>query len=493
MRNVLLITSDHMRHDVLGCNGNGFVQTPNLDRLSGLGVNFRNAFTPNPICVPARASITTGNYSHKATTSKANNGRILDNQPKIAEVFRNSGYATYAIGKLHYVPYAPPEEPRLLHGFEYAEITEEGRMISQFDPSGLLRGIEDYHDYLTDVGWGGYERAHGIGNNDIHPAPSPVPAEHYVDTWVKNRSIHILERHLRERKDQPFFLWTSFTKPHSPYDPPRPYDTLYDPREVPKPYGGPELLSEKSPILTRMRGNHGWERFSPGMVQLARAYYFAQVTYQDKMIGELMAFLEENGLWENTIVVYTSDHGDLLGDFGCFFKTNHLNGAVRVPMIMAAPGLLTGGRTSDHLAGLQDILPTVAALSGVSLEQSVDGMNLASVLSGQIEGRFVFISQSLESPWQTYMVCSHKWKYIYTEANGFEELYDVEDDPHELRNLALDSEYDEVKKQYRAVLIQWCQENGDEAVLDGNDLRKTEVDLDEVSRFNPGSMGWRWF
>ena len=121
--NIILITADHICHDALACNGNEFVQTPNLDRLAKSGITFSNSFTPNPICVPARAAITTGNYPHKCTGFKTNSGKIKDGQLLIARHFADAGFRTYAIGKLHYVPYSPPGKPRLLHGFQHAEIT----------------------------------------------------------------------------------------------------------------------------------------------------------------------------------------------------------------------------------------------------------------------------------------------------------------------------------------------------------------------------------
>ena len=204
MRNVLLISADHMRGDALACNGNSFVKTPNLDALAESGATFRRCYTPNPICVPARASITTGNYSHVATGRKNNGGLIRDGQNKIAEVFARAGYETYALGKLHYVPYSPPAQSRLLHGFQHAELCEEGRIIKSFAAKGGRRGLEDYADYLEDVGYAGYSRAHGLGNNDLHPCPSPLPAEHYVDAWVAARTIANLEAHQSNRQDRPF-------------------------------------------------------------------------------------------------------------------------------------------------------------------------------------------------------------------------------------------------------------------------------------------------
>jgi len=481
--NVLIVCADHLRHDMLGCNGNGVIATPNVDRLAAQGVTFLNAFTPDPICVPARAAIATGNYPHRATGTKNNSGRIRDDQPRLADHFARAGYRTYAVGKLHYLPYASPGQPRLLHGFQHAELCEEGRIHRQYDPHGEQHGLEEYHDYLYEVGWGGFERAHGIGNNDVRPAVSPLPAEHYVDAWVAARSIENLRAHLDERPGEPFLMFTSFPKPHPPYDPPEPYHRRYDPRDVPPPVGDALHLKGRAPTLMRLRRS-----------QLSRARYMAQVTFQDEMIGRLLDFLETNGLSDNTIVVYTSDHGDLLGDFGCFYKANMLNGSVRVPLVVRAPGRIPAGIRRRQCAGLQDILPTLAALTGVPLSDPVHGMDLTPVLEHDAPGREVFVSQCLDPPWQQYMLCDGRRKYIYSEANGVEEFYDLEHDPHELRNLVETGEVSGAERaQWRERLVEWCRDHDDRKMLPDGRLAKTPCDVEATTTFQPGHMGWRYF
>ncbi|MFW6157995.1 MAG: sulfatase [Planctomycetota bacterium] len=491
MKNILLFCSDHMRHDALACNGNPFVKTPNLDRLAAGGLNFANSFTPNPICVPARASMTTGNYSHKATGTKDNSGRIHDDQPKLAEHFNQHGYRTYAIGKLHYVPYAPPGEPRLLHGFQYCELCESGRILRKYDPEGKLRGLEDFHDYLCDVGWAGYERAHMIGNNDIHPAPSPLPAKYHEEAWVADRTIAALQRHLDEHPDRPFLAWSSFAKPHSPYDPPRPWDTMYDPRELPEPIGGLSDLEGRDRELTRRPPRYGWDRVSPQAVQVARAHFFGMVSFQDHQVGRVLDFLDEAGLADETIVAYMSDHGDLLGDFGNFFKCSMFDGSAKVPFIWRVPGLADAGETREQLVGPIDLLPTLAGLTGCELEQEVDGEDLAPILAaGDAPGRELFISQTWDRPEQKYMVRTHDWKYVYCEEGGTEELYDVRNDPEERRNLAGDHP-DEVDR-LRSILIDWCEEQGDDEMVRDGKLAESPVVREEPS-FQDRIMGWRWY
>lgn len=489
--NVLLITADHMRNDALACNGNPLCETPHLDALAARGVTFVNGCTPNPICVPGRAAITTGNYPHVCTGTKNNSGLIRDDQVKIAGHFANAGYRSMAVGKLHYVPYAKPGEPRLLHGFEHAELCEEGRIIGAFDPTGQMRGLEDYHDWLFEQGWGGYERAHGIGNNDVHPAASPLPAELHEESWVATRTIANLTEHLDQRPDQPFFLWASFTKPHAPYDPPRPWDAKYDPREVPPPIGDLSLLADRDPMYRTWPVAYGWDKMSPEAVQNARAHYLGMVSFQDYNIGRMISFLGERGLLDNTIIAYSADHGDLLGDFGCFFKCNMFHGSVGVPLIFAGPGVRSQGQVQAP-GGLQDILPTLADLTGQALPQAVMGESLAPVLDGSAQGvRECYISQCLDSPNQRYMVLTGQYKYVYHELGGVQELYDVVADRRELHNLA--AERPEVVSELRGVLLDWVRANGDEQMVDGDDLATSPEDASAQTEFQARRMGWRWY
>ncbi len=488
--NVLIITADQLRFDAVSTGGNNHVHTPNLARLARTGVNFTNSFTPCPICVPARASITTGNYPHFATGTARNSGYIHQDQPVLAHHFNAAGYGTYAVGKLHYVPYAEPGEPRLVHGFQSVDLMESGRIISRYAPD-LPRGIEDYYDYLEDVGWKGFKRAHAAGNNDVHPAVSPLPAEHYVDSWIADTTIRRLEEH-EGRDHEPFLLWMSFPKPHSPYDPPRPYDQFYDPRTLPEPFGGPELLESHSPILRRNRPRYNWRSMSPQAIQVARAHYYGCITFQDACVGRVLDYLESEGLREDTIVIYTADHGDLLGDFGCFFKQSFMNGSVRVPFIWSAPGLLPSGRTSDALVGLQDILPTITTMTRAALDRPVHGLDLSDELAGEVPlARDVYISECNDAPTQSYMACDGKWKYIYSEQDGFEELYDQELDPEELANRA--AEQPERCAELRSRVVEWCRHTGRDSALEGDGLVMTPTDPADQSEFPANALGWRWY
>jgi len=199
------------------------------------------------------------------------------------------------------------------------------------------------------------------------------------------------------------------------------------------------------------------------------------------------------GLWENTIVIFTADHGDLMGDWGSFFKCNHYEGSGHVPMLMHAPGLAEGKRLS-HLCGLQDVLPTLCSLTGVELGDRVHGEDLSPILRDpSARGREVIHAYSLESPWANSMVFDGRFKYIYNEINAQQELYDLQADPQEQTNLADAAEHEGRARDMRARLTQWHRDIGDEAMLDGDELKATAMDRDELKKRPIRGMGWRWF
>ena len=491
--NILLITADQMRWDCLGCTGNPVIQTPHLDELARSGVRFQNAFSPDPICVPARASIMTGNYPHICTGIKDNHGRIRADQPLLTEMLKRAGYRTYAMGKLHFLPYEPPDQPRLVHGFEHVDLCESGRIIGQYDPKGELDGIEDYFDYLKSVGWQGYSRAHGAGNNDVRPSPSPLPSEHHVDHWIADCTMRQLDRHQREFPDQPFFMWMSSPKPHSPYDPPRPYDAMYDPRAIPRLVGSPDDLDDRNPEINRTRITHALPELSPEAWQVIRAYYYGCITFLDAMIGRVMNHLKMHDLIENTLILFTSDHGDLLGDFGSSFKRNHLNGSVRIPFLAAGPGVARG-KISDALVGLQDIFPTFEAQASIQNRQQVQGIDLTPVLSGASEKVRDHFYSTTEGPCgQSAMVTDGRWKYIYTEANGIEELYDLENDPLETYNLARSRGHEKKLTDIREQLRQCALDQDDHELLTDDGFARKSVNCNEFLDLPISGMGWRWY
>jgi len=481
MKNVIFIISDQMRWDVLGCNGAEFMKTPNFDSLAGVGVNFSCAYSGNPVCVPARGILATGCYSHNCMDPAAGNrnaGEILPEHTHIAEHFRNNGYATFGIGKAHCLPYK--KNP----GFDVFEVAEEGR-IEFFKESGeeldpvFGGGItdanikEDYLEYLRDKGLYGMQRAHGIGNNDARGGAAALPIEHYVDTWATTRSLELLKNHVSKNVGfgypvgKPFFLQLGFVKPHAPYDPPQPYDRMYDPLKIPKPWGGPEDLKGRNPFMPLERSSHLIDKMSEAAIQYSRAHYFGLVSYLDSQVGRVIKFLDENNLRDDTLIVFTADHGDNLGDHGVFFKTVFTEGSAHIPLIFSLPGEISAN-ICDTPVGQEDIMPTVCELAGVEIPDGVDGTSLAKLMKDPSAKHKPFvISQYDSGEALTLMIRDERYKYCFCRYESTEELYDIEADPYEIKNLISEADFKDTLVQMRNTADRWCRQNNHEPILTG--------------------------
>ncbi len=490
--NIVFISADQWRFDHLGCMGHPLIKTPHYDALAGLGTLFERTYSPNPICIPARATMITGNYSHKCTGFKGNKGAIRDDQVKLPAWLVQHGYATYSAGKLHYLPYAKPGEPRVLHGFQHAQLLESGRILAQYDPKNELTGLEDYIDHLATQGWKGYSRAHGLGNNDPHPAPSPLPEALCPDAWVATTAIDYIKQHQRDNPDAPFFLNVGFPKPHPPFDPPRPWDTMYDPREMPVPAQN-RSGTPRGPQAVVSAIQHGMNYLSPQAIQVMRAHYAGLISFQDAQVGRIVAALKAAGCFDNTVIVCTADHGEMLGDSGLCHKSSMYEGSAHVPLIVVPPGDQRRGDRATALAGLQDLMPTVLDLAGVPSPGPLDGISLGPVVRGEAEKvRDSIVSYSLDAPQQTAMITDGEWKYIYHEPNGVEELFQLSGDPLEEYN-RIDEEPDRAASMRRA-LTTWLRDHHDDQFIgDDGELVRTEFDVEANSVFNAARMGWRWY
>jgi len=375
-------------------------------------------------------------------------------------------------------------------------------MVREF---GAEPGVEDYHDFLVEHGWAGYERSHGIGNNDVHPATVPFPAELHEEAWVAERANHWLSKN--GSRDKPWLMWASFTKPHPPFDPPAPYNAIIDPRDITSPMclldeAGTDIadymMVGRDPELRGRRYGFGWHLLAPEAIQNIRMHYMGLMAFQAAMINRILDQLEEIGELDNTMVVYTADHGDLLGDFSRFFKTNLMDAASRVPLIIKPPVSVScevGSR--DHLVSLVDLFPTFCDVAGISTPDDLDGQSLVNEIhSISTKSRELVVTQTSNSHGQKYMLRTEHWKYCYHEIGATEELYDVKGD-YELINLASDSVYAEVIKDFRGRLIQWCRDKGDDQMLDSETktgLAESPInDMILKPEINTARYGWRHY
>ncbi|MFH1614084.1 MAG: sulfatase-like hydrolase/transferase [Planctomycetota bacterium] len=468
MKNIIYIIADQMRWDVLHCNGADFIKTPNFNRLAEEGINFSCAYSGSPVCVPARGVLATGCYSHNCMEPAAKNrngGRIMPNHIHIANHLRGHGYSTYGVGKCHCLPY------KINPGFDVFEVAEEGRIELSKELGSITEkdATEDYLEYLKKVGLYGMQRAHGIGNNDIRAGRSPLPQEHYVDTWATTRSLELLQEHTNKISNKPFYLQLGFVKPHAPYDPPVPFDEMYNPLEIPTPWGTQVDLEGRNPMMATYRPNYLINRMSDAAIQYSRAHYFGLISYLDSQIGRILDFLDKNNLRENTLIIFTADHGDNIGDHGLFFKTFFTEGSVHVPLLISFPGVTTAGSACNKAVGQEDIMPTICELVGIEIPRNIDGISLAKLIKNQFAEHKPFIVSQFDSgDGMMLMLRDNRYKYCFCRYESTEELYDLATDPHEMNNLVNDTVFNDTLVRIRILADQWCKANNHEPILTQN-------------------------
>ncbi len=445
--NLLFITTDQQRFDSLPCYGLDFMQTPNLDRLAAEGVVFERCYTPAPVCVPCRGAWMSGQWP--STTGVLSNGQWLDpSTPTWPALLGAAGFRTAAIGKMHFMPWDQSG------GFDERVIAEDKRHVYLPD---------DHYQYL---------RAHGIQR------PHPTSNPHYFD-WVgasvfpHERKFHVdgytgdrAADWLQQHGADPFAIWVSFAGPHDPYDPPQDMADMYYDAPIPEPIGGPDELDSK-PESQRSRGagslSNSMFRIDPSTaspedIRRWRAHYYANISLIDEGIGKMLAALEAHESLERTLIIFTSDHGDSLGDHGLPFKGFFYEGMSHVPMIARGPitpdgqhRAVAGSRCSSLVSSL-DVVPTFFDACGVDVPRTVQGASLVPLLADPTAHTHdvVFCEISGKA-----MVTDGQWKYCHY-AGGEAELYDlsVPADQLEVVNLAGRKEVAETQARLRGCLLE---------------------------------------
>nr|WP_325052855.1 sulfatase-like hydrolase/transferase [Kribbella turkmenica] len=447
--NILLIMTDQHRYDVLSAYGNSHVRTPHLQLLADQGTTFETCYTTSPVCAPARASVLTGKYPHAHRLWC--NGVTLPDQPLVSRRLADDGYRCGLIGKRHL--------SRCFRGIEEAEIDDGFDSFRKWahDPrhgspdNAYHRWLETNHPRVWEkvreqVDHPGADHPDS-GPRDIDCTETPA---HY-STWVAEEAKEFLRT---QDAGQPFFLWANFYDPHHPFAAPREYLDRYPPGSVPPPVGGPEELAGKPSVQAEM-SRRGYQLHDTGFgadraaeINHFRRAYYAMVTMVDDKVGEILAALDGAGLAENTLVIFTSDHGEMLGDHGLLLKgPMAYEGAVRVPLIMRWPGTLPAGRRSSAVAGLHDVGVTIGAAAGTEPLPAAHGQDLLAVIRGDESGRdwgyveYRDSNRSDEPAVCTTMLRSGDLKLVQWHGHPAStstrdgELYDLSADPDELVNL----------------------------------------------------------
>jgi choline-sulfatase len=435
--NVLVILSDQHRADAMGCSGSEVARTPALDRLSAAGVRFDQAYCQSPLCAPSRGSLLTGTHCHTCglVTQKTPPRFEL---PTIGTVFRDAGYVTGAFGKMH----IPGEDAVHDLGF-----TERGLRI-------CTRKVHAYADVLPRDRFLKYW-AHGAGEWDMknyNPwnRPSELDESELVDTLAVDRGIRFLEEHGRDA----FLLFIGIEKPHPDWYAPARFHDLYDPARMPLPRDFDLALEDVPESMRRRQDYLESHRHTAEEVRGCVAAYLANVSCADHQIGRLLDALGRLGLAGRTVVVYCSDHGETLFEHGWVQKHAFWELLVRVPLILAGPGLGPGGRAVPGIVSLMDLLPTLCELTGVPEPDGLEGRSLVPALDGGALGRDdeAFSEYYWTSP-PSRMIRTGRWKYVHTEGETAQ-LYDMETDPFERRNLARDGGHADVVARLKARVLE---------------------------------------
>jgi arylsulfatase A-like enzyme len=401
-----------MRWDAMGCAGNRVIRTPHLDALAAGGVRFRWGFAPNPVCCPSRASLITGQYPHSHGV-RDNCFPLAAHLKTLPGLLREAGYRTVSVGKMHFEPIDAP------YGFERRRIAE--------DKSGSYD--DHYRRYLADKGlrhlspdvmWRKPDSGALLGMT------SPLSEEDYIDSWCGRETLE----EIRRRDGRPFFLWLGFPSPHVPTDPPAPWATMYSAEDVIPPPVDPEEWKTKPP-----EQQPGRLRFDEKAIRHFLAHYYAMVSLIDKWVGAIVEALKETGQYENTLIVFSSDHGDYAGEHGKIFKGHCLyEGLLRVPFLLHWPARLARGQVSDSLVELVDVLPTFLDYAGVEIPWGVQGRSLRPLLAGG-EGKTESLREfAFAEYFYQKMVRTPEWKLIYYAGKPYGELFNLKEDPHEFHN-----------------------------------------------------------
>jgi arylsulfatase A-like enzyme len=464
--NILFLMADQFRGDCLGADGNRVINTPNLDRLAAEGARFRCAYSSVPSCTPARATILTGlsPWHH----GMLGYGRVAPRNPReIAHLLRAAGYYCVGIGKMHFSPQRNP------HGFHKTILDESGRV----ETPGFL---SDYRRWFRSVAPDRDPDATGLGWNDHRARPYVLPEHLHPTRWTADEAIRFLEKHDGSAS---FFLKVSFARPHSPYDPPLRWWQRYQKAPLPPAVVGD--WAQRHAQRGKPYRNDLWQGdLGPEKVRSARQGYYANISFLDEQLGRILAVLQQRSLRDHTLILFTADHGDMLGDHHLWRKTYAYQPSARIPLLVRWPDRLLKarrGQVIDSPVELRDLLPTFLDAADASYDPKwFDGRSLLDLVRGRTQGWRPWIDlehatcYAPENYWSA--LTDGRIKYIYYAADGRQQLFDLDQDPGETKDLAGLAEYRPVLNTWRQRLVDHLKERGEPFVVGGNlGIRKKTV------------------
>jgi len=517
--NVLFITTDQQRYDTLGVTGNRMVRTPNLDALAARGTLFTRGCIQGTVCIPSRASLMTGRYVHQHGVSYME--PVIGTTPglppwevTVQERLRAAGYATAAHGKIHQLPPRGWDETQLTMG-KGARWT-----VSEGSPLGPSQLGPVYAEWLEQKRPGAYEQIYEQRRRPEYRERATaivnvLAADEYVDCWIGENTWNYLERPETGHGSgsggggsaKPFFLWCGFCGPPGPFDPPEPYASMYDPAKIPLP---PLLRARQKNVPGEDTRKGRFDRDDgEDLVRTIIAYYWGMMTFIDDMMGRIMDVMTRRGLWDNTLVIFTTDHGEMLGDFGRGGKGNFTEPVIRPPYIVVPPGSRPNpdGKPREAHGQIEhiDLVPTILDYAGLPQPRELPGISLRPALETDTAaaaiGKPAVLSDDVSGDQKTRRKClrTERFKYVLTTDNRalaqqerrasgggsshpFVELYDLQKDPHELVNVAGESAYRDEVQRHAELLLQRLFETERNAWNSGGSLAAQPEERDHFGR-----------
>lgn len=480
-QNILHIFTDQMRFDAIGAHGNLHVKTPNIDRLIASGITFTNAYTPSPVCVAARCSMLYGQYPLH-TNCFANGNMPTDGRESFVGALTRSGYRTHGIGKCHFTP-----DIYAMRGFQSREQQEER------SAGDITR--EPYYSHMTKPEYSYAIEPNGVrGEMYYIPQPSKLPAEMHPTQWIGDRSIAFIEQH---KNTAPWYLFSSFIHPHPPFSPPSPWHRLYRSPDMPLPHV-PADSESLLLFINRLQNRYKYRDagIDNNLMRNIKAYYYACVSFVDYQVGRILDALTQTGQRENTIIVFTSDHGEMLGDYNSFGKRGMHDSAAHIPFIVAG-GDFHGGKQCESPVSLIDLAPTFLNIANTQLAtHKPDGVDIAGFVNGGEGREGVYSFYSCRDDAAALGVCMPKEyegnddyatlaascmmyvtqqaKYIYSAPDNKELYFDKKLDPHETRSKIGAPFYEDKVKEMRRSLIDMLSRTGHTSILEGDVFKRCE-------------------
>lgn len=459
--NVLLLMSDQHRGDCIGADGNRAIHTPNLDEIARGGARFSQAYSATPSCIPARAALLTG-------LSPWNNGLLgMDGWPiapsypsELPRTLKDAGYYTIGIGKMEFGPMRTTG-----HGFDQMIHDETAHTFRNDYTSWFLSQAPNLDPLDVGLDWNAYGAK-----------PYPYPERLHHTHWTGETAVRFIRTYNDSR---PFFLKVSFIPPHSPYTPPDRFIRQYSNENLPKAATGDwdaRYKPRSGPGEDIWHGDLG-----AAQVHQSRAGYYGSVSFVDEQIGRIIEALDERGWVEQTLILYTTDHGDMLGDHYLWRKCQPYQSDARIPMLIRWPeGLVSTkrGQVISQVVELRDVLPTLAEAAGGSIHSEIDGSSLFSLIRGKTEGW----RETLELEHDVCYSPAVHWnaltdghaKYIFHALRGWEQLFDLEHDPQERTDLARDPAQASLVRLWRGRMVDQLAGRGPGYVKNGNLMLRPE-------------------